>query len=73
MITEYFIPNPFPTGIAQVSQTPLVMLSTGSHKLVLIIRKKERLVLNYFVNFLDGRAYTATFPSVLELFFNFES
>ena len=37
----------------------------------MIIRKKERLVLNYFVNFLDGGAYIAAFPGALKPLFNF--
>ena len=34
---------------------------------------KKRLVLNYFVNFLDGGAYVATFPGTFEPPFNFWS
>lgn len=69
MVTEHFIPKQFPTGTPYVSQTP----SQGmlSHKLVTIIREKEILVLNYFVNFLDGRAITAAFPGFFESSFNF--
>jgi len=37
---------------------------------VLIIRLKERLVLNYFVNFLDGGAYIAAFPGAPKPLFN---
>jgi len=39
--------------------------------LVSIIGKKERLVLNYLINFLDGRAYAAGFPGTLEPLLNF--
>ena len=70
MVTENFIPNTFSTGTVQVSQTPTKGISK-SHELVFIIRKKERLVLNYFVNILDGGAYIAAFPGALKPLFNF--
>ena len=49
------------------------ILLTKSHKLVLIIWLKERLVLNNFVNFLDGGANIGAFPGVFKLPFDFES
>ena len=70
MVTEYFIANTSSAGTAHVSQTPSKRMKL-SDKLVLIIRLKERLVFNYFVNFLDGRAYIIAFPGALEPQFNF--
>ena len=72
MVTEYLIPNTSSTGTVQLNQTSSKsVLITKSHEPVSIVRKEERLVLDYFVNFLDGGAYIVAFPGALKPLYNF--